>query len=200
MKIKQEYGLDDIQAILPHRPPFLFVDRVIKLAPDKEIIAERTIRDDEPYFAGHFPQKHIMPGVLVTDALAQTSGLLWGLSKKAAGAILAEEPSPVGDVVAPQIFFLASSTMKFNNPSFPGETLTLQAWSERSFGSLFSYSVEATVGRKLVAKGTLTLAMMDDASAASASPKGEKSTPSGASLDRLTRDDASKSLKRDGHL
>jgi 3-hydroxyacyl-[acyl-carrier-protein] dehydratase len=170
MTTKQEYGLEDIQSILPHRPPFLFVDRVIKLVPDKEIVAERTIRDDEPYFAGHFPQKHIMPGVLVTDALAQTSGLLWGLSKKAAGAVLAKEPPPVGDVVAPQIFFLASSAMKFVNPSFPGETLTLQAWSDRSFGSLFSYSVEAIVKRKLVAKGTLTLAMMDGASAASASP------------------------------
>jgi 3-hydroxyacyl-[acyl-carrier-protein] dehydratase len=158
------YGLDEILAILPHRPPFLFVDRVIKLVPDKEIAAERMVRDDEPFFTGHFPQKHIMPGVLVTDALAQTSGLLWGLSKKATGAVLAKEP---------QIFFLASMNMKFINPSFPGETLTLRAWFERSFGSLFSYSVEAQVKRKLVAKGNLTLAMMDD---------------------------ASKSLTRDGHL
>jgi 3-hydroxyacyl-[acyl-carrier-protein] dehydratase len=123
--------------------------------PDKEIEAERDIRDDEPFFAGHFPQKHIMPGVLVIDALAQTSGLLWGLSKKTTGAVLAKEP---------QIFFLASSTMKFVNPSFPGETLTLLAWFERSFGALFNYAVEAHVKRRLIAKGSLTLAMMDDAS------------------------------------
>lgn len=146
------YGLDDILSILPHRPPFLFVDKVTKLVPDKEIVAERAIRDDEPFFKGHFPQKHIMPGVLVMDALAQTSGLLWGLSKKATGAVLAKEP---------RIFFLASSTIKFVNPSFPGETLTLLAWFERSFGQLFSYSVEAIVKRKVVAKGSLTLAMMD---------------------------------------
>ena len=199
MTVKSVYGLDDILSILPHRPPFLFVDRVIKLIPDKEIAAERLLRDDEPFFTGHFPQKHIMPGVLVTDALAQTSGLLWGFSKKALGAVLAKEP---------EIFFLASANMKFVNPSFPGETLTLFARFERSFGALFSYTVEAHVKRKLVAKGNLTLAMMDDASkslkrddasAASASPKGEKSTPSGASLGRLTRDDASKSLTRDGH-
>ena len=170
MTIKQEYCLDDIQAILPHRPPFLFVDRVTMLVPDKEIEAERTIRDDEPFFTGHFPQKHIMPGVLVTDALAQTSGLLWGLSKKVAGgastsskegAVLAKEPPPVGDVEAPQIFFLASANMKFVNPSFPGETLTLHAWFERSFGALFSYTVDAHVKRKLIAKGNLTLAMME---------------------------------------
>jgi 3-hydroxyacyl-[acyl-carrier-protein] dehydratase len=198
MNAQSAYGMDDILSILPHRPPFLFVDRVLRLTPDKEIVAERLIRDDEPFFTGHFPQKHIMPGVLVTDALAQTSGLLWGLSKKATGAVLAKEP---------QIFFLAAMSIKFVNPSFPGETLTLLAWFERSFGALFSYSVEALVKRKLVAKGNLTLAMMDDASksltrddasAASASPKGEKSTPSGAlplrvlprvAPGRLTRDD-----------
>jgi 3-hydroxyacyl-[acyl-carrier-protein] dehydratase len=156
MTVKTEYGLDDILSILPHRPPFLFVDRVTRLLPDREITAERTIRDDEPFFTGHFPQKHIMPGVLVIDALAQTSGLLWGLSKKATGAVLAKEP---------QIFFLAASTIKFVNPSFPGETLTLAAWFERSFGTLFSYAVEATVRRKLIAKGSLTLAMIDAASA-----------------------------------
>jgi 3-hydroxyacyl-[acyl-carrier-protein] dehydratase len=161
MTLRQEYGQDDIRSILPHRPPFLFVDRVIKLVPDKEIIAERTIRDDEPYFAGHFPGKPIMPGVLVTDALAQASGLLWGLSKKVAKAALAGEPPFVKDFEPPQIFFLAASTMKFVNPSFPGETLALRAWSEKSFGSLFNYAVEATVGRKVVAKGNLTLAMMD---------------------------------------
>lgn len=152
MTTQSVYGLDDILSILPHRPPFLFVDRVTKLVPDKEIAAERLVRDDEPFFTGHFPQKHIMPGVLVTDALAQTAGLLWGLSKKVSGAVLAKEP---------EIFFLASSTMKFVNPSFPGETLTLCAWFERSFGALFSYSVEAFVKRKVVAKGNLTLAMRD---------------------------------------
>jgi 3-hydroxymyristoyl/3-hydroxydecanoyl-(acyl carrier protein) dehydratase len=93
-----------------------------------------------------------MPGVLVTDALAQTSGLLWGLSKKVAGASLAKEP---------QIFYLASANIKFINPSFPGETLELHSRCETSFGALFSYAVEACVGRKTVAKGTMALAMMD---------------------------------------
>jgi 3-hydroxymyristoyl/3-hydroxydecanoyl-(acyl carrier protein) dehydratase len=152
MTAQPAYGMNDILSILPHRPPFLFVDRVLRLVPDKEIVAERLIQDDEPFFSGHFPQKHIMPGVLVTDALAQTSGLLWGLSKKAAGFKASE---------AAHIFFLAAMNMKFVNPSYPGETLTLAAWFERSFGTLFSYAVEATVKRKLIAKGSLTLAMMD---------------------------------------
>jgi 3-hydroxyacyl-[acyl-carrier-protein] dehydratase len=146
------FGQEDILAILPHRPPFLFVDRVTRLVIDKLIIAERLIRDDEPFFAGHFPQRHIMPGVLVTDALAQASGLLWGLSRKMSGASLTKEP---------RLFYLASANMKFVNPSFPGETLELVSTSETSLGALFSYSVEARVGKKVIAKGTVTLAMMD---------------------------------------
>lgn len=146
------FTMEDILAILPHRPPFLFVDRVIKLVPDREIVTERAIRSDEPFFAGHFPGKPVMPGVLVTDALAQTSGLLWGLSRKVKGDAPEKEP---------RIFFLASASMKFVSPAFPGETLVLRSTCETSFGSLFSYSVEALVGRKTVARGTMALAMMD---------------------------------------
>ncbi len=155
------FELEDILAILPHRPPFLFVDLVTRLVVDKLIIAERTIRDDEPFFAGHFPQKHVMPGVLVTDALAQASGLLWGFSRKAAGGVSTSPTEGVPPASAPRMFYLASANMKFLNPSFPGETLELVSTCETSLGALFSYSVEAHVGRKIVAKGTLALAMMD---------------------------------------
>jgi 3-hydroxyacyl-[acyl-carrier-protein] dehydratase len=152
MKQKTLFGMEDILSILPHRPPFLFVDRVTKLVPDKEITAERTLRDDEPFFAGHFPQKPIMPGVLVTDALAQASGLLLGLSLKAAGTAIAKEP---------KLFFLASVNIKYISPSFPGETLDLHSRFEKKFGVLFSFSVEAFAGRKTVAKGVMALAMID---------------------------------------
>ena len=121
------YGLDEILDIIPHRPPFLFVDRVVKFKPDKMIIAERKIRDDEPWFKGHFPQKAIMPGALVLDALAQTSGLLLGFSKKAA---------PKDEADAPKIFFLASSNIKFTYPAFPGETLELIAETSEQFKGL----------------------------------------------------------------
>jgi 3-hydroxyacyl-[acyl-carrier-protein] dehydratase len=145
------FGLDEIQSLLPHRPPFLFVDRVVGFEPDRQIEAERDIRPDEPFFVGHFPGKPIMPGVLIADALAQTSGLLWGFSKRARGEPTSETP---------EIFFLASAHIKFVAPAYPGQTLTLASSADRSFGSLFSYTVEAAVGRNVVAKGTLTLAMM----------------------------------------
>ena len=141
------YDIDAIKAILPHRPPFLFVDRVIKLAPDVSIVAERDLKTDEFYFTGHFPGKPMMPGVLIVDALAQTSGLLWGLSEKRSHET----------TTAPQFFFLASVDMKFVNPAFPGDTLRLFAEAQRQFGDLFNYAVEASVGRRQIAKGSLTL-------------------------------------------
>jgi len=158
MTVRKEHIMDktvsftneDILSILPHRPPFLFVDRVIRLVPDKMIVTERDLRPEEPHFAGHFPGKPIMPGVLVTDALAQTSGLLWGLSKKSGDRPPQDEP---------EIFFLAAVNMKYTHPAYPGETLRMTACTDRLYGALHTYAVEASSGRNLIGKGTLTLAM-----------------------------------------
>jgi 3-hydroxyacyl-[acyl-carrier-protein] dehydratase len=149
-----QFSLDEICAILPHRPPFLFVDKVTKLVPDKMIVTERLLLESEPHFAGHFPGKAIMPGVLVTDALAQTSGLLWGFSKQIRNQGVDEK----GD---PEIFFLAAANMKYTHPAVPGDTLRMTATKDASFGAFHSYIVEATAGRNVIAKGTLTLAMRE---------------------------------------
>jgi len=148
------FELPELLSILPHRPPFLFVDRVMKLEPHKLIIAERTLRPDEPQFAGHFPGRAIMPGVLVTEALAQTSGLLLGLSERATGAAPPESP---------KMFFLAANAMKYQHPATPGDVLVLRAESEKNFGVLFRFNVEATAGRNLIASGSLTLALVEGA-------------------------------------
>ncbi|MBN1575591.1 MAG: hypothetical protein JW913_03510 [Chitinispirillaceae bacterium] len=152
MTLYDTFDLQDILAILPHRPPFLFVDRVIRFIPDRRIIAERDLRPDEPHFAGHFPGTPIMPGVLVTDALAQTSGLLWGFSKVTRNSGTPEKP---------ELFYLAAVSMKYTNPATPGETLHLCAETDRVFDRLHTFNVEATCGRRLIAKGTLTLAMKE---------------------------------------
>jgi 3-hydroxymyristoyl/3-hydroxydecanoyl-(acyl carrier protein) dehydratase len=149
MNEKPLYELEELLALIPHRPPFLFVDRVMSLDPDKSIVAERTLRPDEPQFAGHFPGQPIMPGVLVAEALAQTSGLLVGLSEKLAASAPPERPT---------MFFLATTQIKFTHPAVPGDVLVLKATSERAFAGLVRFNVEASVGRNLIASGALTLA------------------------------------------
>jgi 3-hydroxyacyl-[acyl-carrier-protein] dehydratase len=152
MTVRKSFDLQDIMAILPHRPPFLFVDRVIKVIPDRWIVAERELRPDEPQFAGHFPGKPIMPGVLVTDALAQTSGLLWGFSKIINNNGVFEKS---------EFFYLAAVSMKYTHSAEPGETLRLFSEIDRIFDRLYSYNVEATCGRRRIAKGMLTLALKE---------------------------------------
>ena len=150
MLVTGTFGMQEILAVLPHRPPFLFVDRVLGLDPFKRIVAERELRADEPYFAGHFPGHAVMPGVLITDALAQTSGLLVGLSQKGANV------GPEG-----KRFFLGAANMKFPSPAFPGQVLRMTAVSDGAAAHLSRFAVEACVGRRLVASGTLTLAMLE---------------------------------------
>jgi 3-hydroxyacyl-[acyl-carrier-protein] dehydratase len=152
MNLKMPIELDDLLAILPHRPPFVFVDRVTALEPGRRIVAERRLRPDEPQFAGHFPGRPIMPGVLVTESLAQASGLLLGLSE-----MLAATSAPA----RPKIFFLAANSMKYKRPAAPGDTLELRAQADGNFAGLFRFSVEASAGRDVIATGSLTLALME---------------------------------------
>lgn len=150
------YTLDDILAILPHRPPFLFVDAVTKFTPETMIETRRFIRSDEPQFTGHFPQKPIMPGVLILDALAQTSGLLLGFSRLMAAQKQGAAEEKAG------LFYLAAADMKFVNPSYPGDTLIMVSQPGKNFQAFHTFTVEAAVKRNVIAKGTLTLALVKE--------------------------------------
>jgi 3-hydroxyacyl-[acyl-carrier-protein] dehydratase len=153
------FTLKEILPILPHRPPFLFVDRVLALDPHKSILAERTLRAEEPQFAGHFPGSPIMPGVLVTEALAQTSGLLLGLSEQEAG----EHATRL-----PKMFYLAATAIKYTHPARPGDVLRLWSASDQSLSGVHRFRVQAKVGRRLIATGALTLALVNEAVAGTA--------------------------------
>ena len=128
------YDASVIQEILPHRSPFLFVNRIVKFEMGKKIVAEKDLSPNEFFFVGHFPAKPIMPGVLVSEALAQTSGLLLGLTWK-------EKVKP-GNQENPNLFFLANLSMKFLAPAKPGETLRLEASLKKNMeGCSFSKSL-----------------------------------------------------------
>lgn len=139
-----------IEKILPHRKPFLFVDRIANFEAGEKIIAEKDLLPDESFFAGHFPGQPIMPGVLVSEALAQTSGLLLGLTREKEGMSMSMGEEKMN-------LFLANVDIKFFTPAKPGDTLRLEATIKKGYGSLFLFKVDAFVGTNPVAKGTLTL-------------------------------------------
>ncbi len=132
---------EQIKQRLPHRAPFLFVDGVDAFEQSKSITAHLDIAVDMPFFAGHFPEKPVMPGVLMTEALAQTAGLVISLSNEASG-----------------IFYLASCNVKFLEVVEPGGRLQLFARLEKSFNGLFQFSVEARFCNKTAARGNIVLA------------------------------------------
>lgn len=153
MRNKIIYDLSDVMELLPHRDPFLFVDCITEFKPNRKIVANRFLRHDEPFFKGHFPSEPIMPGVLITDALAQTSGLLWGFTKK--------ESEKSSDNDKKSIFYLATDNMKYLKPVRPGSDLVLESSFLENFGVLYKYKVGAFVDNITVAKGFLTLAIQE---------------------------------------
>jgi len=128
-----------IAAILPHRYPFLLVDRVIEFTSGKSIVALKGVTLNEPFFQGHFPGHPVMPGVLIVEALAQTSGLLIGLS-----GTYSEKNRP--------IFYLAKvDNARFLKPVVPGDQLRLEVQMKRLIRGMGIFTARAVVDGKDVA-------------------------------------------------
>jgi 3-hydroxyacyl-[acyl-carrier-protein] dehydratase len=127
-----------IQAVLPHRYPFLLVDRVDSCTVDK-IVARKMVTANEPFFMGHFPGHPVMPGVLIMEALAQ------------AGALLAA--SQIGfDPAADAIFLMSMDKVKFRKPVVPGDALVLEVVPLRRGGAIWKLRGEALVDGEVVAE------------------------------------------------
>ena len=134
-----------IQAILPHRYPFLLVDRVDSLTEDK-IVARKMVTVNEPFFQGHFPGNPIMPGVLIIEALAQ------------AGALLAA-PQVGFDPARQAIYFVAIDKVKFRRPVVPGDALVLEVVPLRKGGAVWKMRGEAKVEDAVVAEAEFVAAI-----------------------------------------
>jgi beta-hydroxyacyl-ACP dehydratase FabZ len=127
-----------IQAALPHRYPFLLVDRVDDLGPDR-IVARKMVSANEPFFEGHFPGHPVMPGVLIVEALAQAGALLAG-------------PQVGFDPGRQAIYFMAIDKVKFRKPVFPGDALILEVIPLRKGESVWKMRGEAKVDDAVVAE------------------------------------------------
>lgn len=142
----------DIRAILehlPHRYPFLLVDRVIELEKGKRIVALKNVTINEPFFVGHFPRLPVMPGVLQIEALAQAAGIL---SFQTAGKV-ADDQSVY--------YFVGIDNARFKRPVVPGDQLKLEVEIVRAARSIWKYKARATVDGLLAAEADLMCALRD---------------------------------------
>ncbi|AOZ69418.1 3-hydroxyacyl-[acyl-carrier-protein] dehydratase FabZ [Rhodobacter xanthinilyticus] len=139
--------LDLIKKIIPHRYPFLLVDKVRDIVPNETAVGIKMVTANEPHFEGHFPAKPIMPGVLIIEALAQTAAVLVGVSMDVIGKDLLT-------------YFMGIDKAKFRRMVVPGDCLELHVKALRGGGKIWKFEGRALVEGELAASAEFT-AMMD---------------------------------------
>ncbi len=132
-------GVNEIMEMIPHRYPFLLVDKVIELKDGESVIGVKNVTVNEPFFTGHFPGNPIMPGVLIIEAMAQASAILVVKTIKA-------EPNSMGVLLA------SINNVKFRKPVVPGDTMKLHVKVLKNKMGMWSMSGEAHVDGKKVAE------------------------------------------------
>lgn len=142
------YDTVGIQKIIPHRYPFLMIDKIIEFEDNKRIVGIKNVTANEPFFTGHFPGRPVMPGVMILEALAQT------------GAILART-SVDGVDPSKTVFLVGATDIKWKRMVFPGDTLHLEMHSLKKRRPLWIMSGVASVDGKMVASATITAAEAD---------------------------------------
>jgi len=135
-------GIRDILAALPHRYPFLLVDRIVQIRGDESGIGIKNVTINEPHFVGHFPTNPVMPGVLILEGMAQTAGVLCIYAS-------VDRSKPA------QVYFLTIDNAKFRKPVVPGDVLEYHVTRLKRRKNMWWYRGEAKVGGELVAEADL---------------------------------------------
>jgi 3-hydroxyacyl-[acyl-carrier-protein] dehydratase len=140
--------IERITQMIPHRYPFLMIDRVVEVVPDATAVGIKNVSINEPYFQGHFPQRPVMPGVLIIEAMAQTAAVLvvHTLGINAEGKL---------------VYFMSVDSARFRRPVLPGDQLRIHVSKERSRGNVWKFNGEAKVNGTLVAEATYAAMIMD---------------------------------------
>jgi len=146
--MKYAYDIQKIMEYLPHRYPFLLIDRVIELVPGDRITALKNVTINEPFFTGHFPGLPVMPGVLIIEAMAQ------------AGGLLAIESNPA-DKRGQLIYFMGMDKVRFRKPVVPGDQLIFEAKILKMRSKVAKISGTASVDNQLAAEAELMASFGD---------------------------------------
>jgi 3-hydroxyacyl-[acyl-carrier-protein] dehydratase len=139
--------INEIMSLLPHRYPFLLIDRVLEFEPEKRIVAIKNVTINEPFFTGHFPGKPIMPGVLIVEAMAQAGGVL----------AFKSFPSVQGNV-----FFMGIDNARFRKPVVPGDQLKMVVEVAKHRREIWIFEGAAFVDDQKVAEARLMATLQQE--------------------------------------
>ena len=142
-------SIEDIMSMLPHRYPFLLVDKVIECVPFESIVAVKNVTYNEPFFTGHFPQSPVMPGVLILEAMAQATGVL---------AFHSFKTTSKSDAM---YYLVGVDKARFKNPVVPGDQLILKANLKRNIRGIYRFEATAHVDDQLVSSAEFMTTEME---------------------------------------
>ena len=145
----KEIGVQRIMEMIPHRHPFLMIDRVVDVVANERATGIKNVSINEPYFQGHFPARAVMPGVLIVEAMAQTAAVLvvHTLGREAEGKL---------------VYFMSVENARFRRPVFPGDRLDVHVTKQRNRGNVWKFESRAMVGEALMAEAVFAAMILDE--------------------------------------
>ena len=144
-----DVDIERVMEMIPHRYPFLMIDRAVDVIADESAVGIKNVSINEPHFQGHFPGRKVMPGVLIIEAMAQTAAVL---------VVQTLGPEAEGKLV----YFMSVDNARFRKPVFPGDTLYVHVHKRKQRANVWKFGCEAKVDGKLVAEATIAAMILDD--------------------------------------
>lgn len=143
-----ELDINEVMRLIPHRYPFLMIDRLVDIVPGESAVGVKCVSVGEPHFQGHFPGRPIMPGVLIIEAMAQTSGAL----------VLHSLGEEAGDKL---VYFMSIESARFRKPVVPGDTVMIHVTKKQNRGPVWKFEGMAKVDDTLVAEAIFSAIIVD---------------------------------------
>ena len=145
----EDLDIERIQQLIPHRYPFLLIDRVIDIVPDVSATGIKNVTINEPYFQGHFPTRPVMPGVMIVESMAQSAAVL---------VVSTLGPGSEGKLV----YFMSVDSARFRKPVVPGDMLYVHVYKRQQRGNVWKFDAQAKVDGRVVADATFAAMILDD--------------------------------------